>query len=94
MINDRHPQNISHNTQTGQLTIFDHSHAFMTPSGDIDQRLASAKGQLAIGGHCFAAELNTWNGFSFWVARIKSLPDYYLEGAVEAGCGAGIPIQL
>jgi hypothetical protein len=91
MNGDRHPQNISHNTATGELTLFDHSHAFMSPNGDIDQRIGNAKGQLMIGGHCLAAELNTWNGFAPWVARIKSIPDYYLEGAVEEGCAVGIP---
>jgi hypothetical protein len=91
MNGDRHPQNISYNTTTGELTLFDHSHAFMTTGGDIDLRMANAKGQLMIGGHCLAAELNTWNGFDSWVARVKSLPDYYLEGAVEEGCAVGMP---
>jgi hypothetical protein len=45
MNGDRHPQNISYDSQSDELTIFDHSHAFMTPNGDIDQRLASGKGQ-------------------------------------------------
>jgi hypothetical protein len=35
---DRHPQNISYNTTTGELTLFDHSHAFMTTGGDVDVR--------------------------------------------------------
>ena len=91
MNDDRHPQNISHNTQTNQVTIFDHSHAFMKPSGDIDGILNGNRNQPAIGGHCLAAELNTWNGFSTWTARVKALPDYCLEGAIEAGCEVGIP---
>jgi hypothetical protein len=91
MNDDRHANNISYNAQTREITIFDHSHAFMRPSGDVDQTLATNAGQLAIGGHCLAAELNTWNGFAMWTARVKALPDYYLEGAVDAGCNVGIP---
>lgn len=63
MNDDRHNQNISYNTATKEVTIFDHSHAFMNPSSDVDARLAATKGQLAIGGHCLAAELSTWRGF-------------------------------
>jgi hypothetical protein len=88
---DRHPSNISHNTQAGQLTIFDHSHAFMAPSGDVAARLASVKGVPGIGGHCLGAALNTWHGFATWCARVKSLPDYFLEGAVDTACNVGIP---
>src|SRR5271165_5321822 len=91
MNGDRHTHNISYNTQTKELTIFDHSHAFMRPSGDVDVTLSANKGQLAIGGHCLAAELNTWNGFAAWTARVKALPDYFVEGAVDAGCKLGIP---
>jgi hypothetical protein len=91
MNGDRHTQNISYNTLTNELTIFDHSHAFMRPNGDIDATLAANKGQLAIGGHCLAAELNTWNGFNVWAGRVKALPDYFLEGAVDSGCKVGIP---
>jgi hypothetical protein len=74
---DRHRQNISYDKPTGTLTIFDHSHAFMRPSGDIDALLVANKGQLAIGGHCLAAELNTWNGFMTWIARAKAIPDFF-----------------
>jgi hypothetical protein len=91
MNGDRHAQNISHNTQSNEVTIFDHSHAFMRPNGDVDMTLSANQGQIAIGGHCLAAELNTWNGFTFWTERVKSVPDYFLEGAVDAGCKVGIP---
>jgi hypothetical protein len=74
-----------------ELTVFDHSHAFMRPNGDIDATLTANKNQVAIGGHCLAAELNTWNGFALWTDRVKALPDYFLEGAVDAGCKVGIP---
>jgi hypothetical protein len=88
---DRHPQNISYNGQTNEVTIFDHSHTFMKPSGDVDVTLNANKDQPAIGGHCLATELDTWNGFALWAGRVKALPDYFLEGAVEEGCKVGIP---
>jgi hypothetical protein len=91
MNSDRHRQNISFDTTTKEVTIFDHSHAFMTPNGDVDATLGANKGHLAIGGHCLAAELNTWNGFAAWIDKVKLLPDYCLEGAVDAACKIGIP---
>lgn len=91
MNSDRHAMNISHNTATGAVTIFDHSHAFMTPAADVDQRLAQTAGHLAIGGHCLAGAITTWQGFDMWVARLRAIPDYYLEGAIDAACSAGLP---
>ena len=91
MNGDRHAGNISYNTTTKEVTIFDHSHAFMKPSGDVDATLNANNGNLAIGGHCLAAELNTWNGFAPWIAKMKLLPDYCLEGAIDASCQVGIP---
>src|SRR5260221_101114 len=88
---DRHAGNISYNRQTKELTIFDHSHAFLQANGDVDAILNANKDVPAIGGHCLAAEINTWNGFTTWTVRIKAMPDYYLEGAIEAGCKVGWP---
>jgi hypothetical protein len=31
------------------------------------------------------------DGFDFWVARIKSLPDYLIEEAVKEICAIGFP---
>jgi hypothetical protein len=88
---DRHHQNISFDTNTKEVTIFDHSHAFMTPNGDIDTTLKANQDKPAMGGHCLATELNTWNGFSSWAGKIKLLPDFCLEGAVDEACHVGIP---
>ena len=90
MNGDRHGNNMSYNTTTREVTIFDHSHAFMKPTSDVDAILSANRGNLAIGGHCLAAELNTWNGLSDWIQKIKLLPDYCLEGAVDAACKVGI----
>jgi len=88
---DRHPQNISYNRQTKDVTIFDHSHAFLRPNGDVDAILSATKDLPSIGGHCLASEINTWNGFTTWTARIQAIPDYYVEGAIDAGCHVGLP---
>ena len=88
---DRHTHNISYDTGTKVVTIFDHSHAFMRPQGDVDALLLASKGQPCFGNHCLGQELNTWNGFATWSAKIKLLPDFCLEGAVDAGCSAGLP---
>jgi hypothetical protein len=82
---------MSHNTQTKDVTIFDHSHAFMRPGGDIDQTMKVTGGTLAIGNHCLAPVLDSWSGFAKWRDRLRAIPDYYLEGAVEAACKVGWP---
>jgi hypothetical protein len=91
MNGDRHPSNIAFDTQTKEVTIFDHSHAFMTPACDVDATLANNRKQLAIGAHCLACEMNSWDGFMPWVAKIKSLPDFFVEGVIEEACKLGIP---
>jgi hypothetical protein len=91
MNGDRHQGNVAFNTLTSELQIFDHSHAFMAPSGDVDVRMAQCVTTLAIGGHCLARELNTWHGFDDWINRISQLPDFCIEGAVQAGCEVGLP---
>jgi hypothetical protein len=74
---DRHPANIAHDTSTDAVQIFDHSHAFMGPSADIDQTLTARQNDLAIGGHCLAA--------------VGLIPDYFIEGLIAAACDCGIP---
>lgn len=88
---DRHNGNISYDAKTKEVTIFDHSHAFLRPNGPVDSTLSDNKDKLAIGGHCLAAELNTWNGFNAWVAKIRAIPNFCIEGAIEAACKVGIP---
>jgi len=88
---DRHAQNIAFDRTTKELIIFDHSHAFLTPNGNVQARLQAAKNLPSIGGHCLATEINTWSGFRTWTARVKAIPDRYLEGAIDAGCDVGLP---
>jgi hypothetical protein len=91
MNTDRHSHNIAHDTVTDRIQIFDHSHAYLTPGGDIDQTLAARSANLAIGGHCLAGEINTATGLDSWIEKAKQIPDYFIDGIVEAGCGCGIP---
>jgi len=88
---DRHNGNVAFDTTTNKVQIFDHSHAFLTPGGDIEPNLTARENSLAIGGHCLAQEINTDDGMEDWIARIKLIPDYFIEGVVHAGCECGIP---
>ncbi len=88
---DRHRKNIAFDTATKKLHIFDHSHALLGPSGDIDARLLSADKQMCIGKHCLAREIATDDGKTASLNRIGSLPDYFLDGVVDAAARFGIP---
>ena len=91
MNEDRHPQNIAHDTPSNRVQIFDHSHALLGSGNDIDGRLSQAKGKLSIGGHCLAKEIATEDGKKLACDRIASLPDYLIEGLVDHACSLGIP---
>jgi len=88
---DRHGRNLSFNRQTKDIQIFDHSHAFLQSNGTPDQVMVNLKDQLAIGGHCIKAELNTWTGFAIWTARIKNVPDYVVDDTFDAISRVGFP---
>jgi hypothetical protein len=91
MNGDRHARNLSYNRQTKDTQIFDHSHAFLRVNGTVDGVIANFTGKPAIENHCIKGELNTWNGFSAWSARVKSLPDYMMDETMEAACRVGLP---
>jgi hypothetical protein len=91
MNGDRHGRNMAHDTSTKKVQIFDHSHAFLRPQGDIAATLAANDGNLGFGGHCLAQEIDTYDGFDIWNERIKQIPDYFIEGLVEACELVGLP---
>ncbi len=94
MNGDRHPWNIAHDTFTSQVQIFDHSHAFLGPGNeDISAIFAAREGNLCIGGHCLAQEINDHDGRDFWSQRIASLPDFFIEELVLAATELGLPID-
>jgi hypothetical protein len=91
MNGDRHGMNIAHDTTTQKVQIFDHSHAFLRPQGDITATLAANDGNICIGGHCLAAEINTVDGLEMWIDRISKIPDYFIDGLIEASLLVGLP---
>lgn len=84
---DRHRGNLAYDKVSKRVTLFDHSHSFLTGAGK--QRLEQAAGQLAIGGHCVARELTQVDGFRTWHTRIMAVPDFYIREAVEQTVGVG-----
>jgi hypothetical protein len=91
MNGDRHGMNISHDTTTQKVQIFDHSHAFLRPQGSITATLATNDGNICIGRHCLAAEINTIDGLETWIDRISKIPDYFIDGLIEATSTIGLP---
>lgn len=88
---DRHRENIAFDTTQKKVQIFDHSHAFLGTAGDIPARLASVGGQLAIGRHCLAAQIGTDDGKDLWIERIKQIPDFFIDGVIDAASKVGLP---
>ena len=48
--------------------------------------------KLGIWRDCLAQEINTMDGFDTWNARIKQIPDYYIDGVIEACSNVGLPV--
>lgn len=90
---DRHVSNMSHDRITHSIQIFDHSHAFLGSGGDLVSNLERRRTAISIGSHCLAPELNSSSGFAGWCARIKAVPDFYIDGIVDAACDVGIPSE-
>ncbi len=84
---DRHPSNLAYDRPSRRVTLFDHSHSFLT--GDWPQRLERVKSELAIGNHCIARELTRVDGFSAWHKRIMAVPEFYIKEAVAQAVGIG-----
>jgi len=91
MNGDRHPANIAYDVSTDKVQIFDHSHAFLSPAGDIKTNLANRENNLAVGSHCLVQEINNTQGMSPWLDRVILIPDYFIDGVISAGCACGIP---
>jgi hypothetical protein len=91
MNEDRHAQNIAHDRVTGSVRIFDHSHAFSGAKGDVKINVQARAKAISIGKHCLAAEISSPDGFDMWCSRIKAIPDFLLDGAVEEACQYGLP---
>lgn len=93
MNEDRHDENVSFDETSHEIQVFDHSHAFLGTSGDINSNLSDLVDKISIGAHCIAAEITTAEGFAMWCDRIKSIPDFLIDGLVDAACEVGIPVS-
>lgn len=88
---DRHNKNLSYDRTHNRIQVFDHSRAFLPVKATIDSVIADNTGKLGFHQHCLKNELSSMDGFDFWVARIKSLPDYFIEEAINQICEVGYP---
>jgi len=87
---DRHIWNISHNQSTNKIQVFDHSHAFVGTNGNVSATLAAGVDHLSIGGHCLVGQIQGVDGYQMWCDRIKTLPEFFIEGIVADACDVGI----
>lgn len=91
---DRHDANFSVDTSTtpAQMSIFDHSHAlFGYAGGQGEARLAALRDRLGISWttnnpvdsgrhrHCLLDTISTDRDFQYWVERIQSTPNFFIE---------------
>lgn len=90
MNGDRHRGNLAYDTTLKRVQVFDHSHAFAGAGGDIASRFTALRNDLAMGQHCLNA-ISTYFGKDMWIERIQAVPDYFIEGIVEAACSVGLP---
>ncbi len=89
---DRHEKNLAHDAATNKVQIFDHSHAFLHAGvGDISATLQNAENQICIGGHCLAPEIDTEDGLQIWQDRVTRIPDFFIEGVMDAALSVGLP---
>jgi hypothetical protein len=88
---DRHNRNLSYDRTYNRIQIFDHSRAFLPLKATIESAMIDNTGKLGFSGHCLKNEISNMDGFDFWVARIKSLPDYFIEETVREICEIGYP---
>ncbi len=91
MNTDRHGRNLAFDRTSERIQIFDHSRAFLPLKATIDTAIKDNAGKLGFSGHCLKQEISSMDGFDFWVARIKSMPDYIVEESVNEICEIGFP---
>jgi hypothetical protein len=91
---DRHPENFSVDflANPPQMNVFDHSHAFFGyAAGAGEARLNALQDRLGISWttnnavdsgrhrHCLLDVVSSDNGFSFWINRVRAVPDFFIE---------------
>lgn len=90
---DRHRQNIAHDTFSGQVQIFDHSHALLS-NENIIEHLESNKVQANLGQHCLAPVLKNFDGAQEWNNRILQVPEYYIKQIFIDSVDLGLDASL
>ena len=93
MNGDRHRKNISFDTATNKVQIFDHSHALLRSAPDIPAHLQTNEDALAIGNHCLAKKIVSRLGMDTWTAKILSKPNYFFEDLVRCATEIGYPVD-
>ena len=93
MNTDRHRENLYYDARSQRSQIFDHTHAFAGCGGDVVQNFGNWREGLGIGGrHCLAEHISTIEGREGWLDKIRLLPDFYIESAINDACDVGLPI--
>ncbi len=87
---DRHRRNLAFDTSTGRVSLFDHSHAFLSGSAG-RAHLVGNHDKLGIGGHCLAREVTALTHMPRWSERISAIPEYYIREVVQDARDLGLP---
>lgn len=90
---DRHAGNLAFDTTTNVVTIFDHSHAFLSDQ-DAAAWLTRTENNIAIGGHCLAPHVRDVTDFVPWAQKISQVPEYYIRGLVSECVKVGLPAAM
>lgn len=91
---DRHKKNISFNTLSGKIQIYDHSHAFMGASKDPKQQIETNKDSLGIGRHCLAREVTCIDFAKKWADKIQAVPEFYIREVLASAKEVNLPDEV
>lgn len=91
---DRHNQNISYDKTTGNLQIYDHSHALFGSGADIEAYLNGVRNNPLVQGNCLIRHIRNLNGLNEWYQKIKSIPDFYIKEVIESTISLGLKPEI
>lgn len=88
---DRHDQNVSFDRTSQQVSLFDHSHAFLAGK-EGTQYLEKQKDTLfGPGSHCLAPLLPNLDGVNRWLELLRQVPRFFLEDTISRAVDLGLP---
>lgn len=102
---DRHRGNLSMDTNAtpAQMTVYDHSHAFLgREAGQAVSRLSHMQQRLGVTGppgttggnrHCFLDLVTSTKYFDKWIDRIAKIPHFLIEEVCQEASNLGISTQ-